>query len=39
MSLFLHQPPGREAFPGDVFYLPILRLICIYTKYIMEIGH
>ncbi|HOH86960.1 F0F1 ATP synthase subunit alpha [Ruminococcus sp.] len=21
MSLLLHRPPGREAFPGDVFYL------------------
>ncbi|KAH0714182.1 hypothetical protein KY284_007087 [Solanum tuberosum] len=21
MALLLHQPPGREAFPGDVFYL------------------
>jgi len=39
MSLFLHWPPGREAFPGDVFYLPNLRLICMYTKYIKEIGY
>ena len=22
MSLLLRRPPGREAFPGDVFYLP-----------------
>ncbi|CAH1422059.1 unnamed protein product [Lactuca virosa] len=21
MSLLLHRPPGREAFPGDVFYI------------------
>ena len=21
MSLLLRRPPGREAFPGDVFYL------------------
>ena len=21
MSLLLHRPPGREAFPGDIFYL------------------
>ena len=21
LSLFLHRPPGREAFPGDIFYV------------------
>ena len=39
MSLFLHRPPSREAFPGDVFYLPNLCLVCMYTKYIKEIGY
>ena len=29
MSLVLRRPPGREAFPGDVFYLHSLSLIHI----------
>lgn len=24
MSLLLRRPPGREAYPGDVFYLHLL---------------
>jgi len=28
MSLLLRRPPGREAFPGDVFYLLSRLLEC-----------
>ncbi|KAF7937058.1 hypothetical protein BELL_0092g00090 [Botrytis elliptica] len=27
MSLLLRRPPGREAYPGDVFYLQVSRLL------------
>lgn len=36
MSLLLHRPPGREAFPGDVFYLHsrlLERAACMEKKY------
>jgi len=34
MSLLLRRPPGREAFPGDVFYLHsrLLERSCKYSK-------
>lgn len=34
MSLLLRRPPGREAFPGDVFYLHsrLLERSCKYNK-------
>jgi len=33
MSLLLRRPPGREAFPGDVFYLHsrLLERSCKYS--------
>ena len=36
MSLLLHRPPGREAFPGDVFYLHsrlLERAACMEKEY------
>ena len=32
MSLLLRRPPGREAYPGDVFYLHS-RFVFRYKKY------
>ena len=33
MSLLLRRPPGREAYPGDVFYLNASwRCICLYSN-------
>ena len=31
MSLLLRRPPGREAYPGDVFYLHIYNKTLTYT--------
>ena len=36
MSLLLHRPPGREAYPGDIFYLHsrlLERAACLDDKY------
>jgi len=38
MSLLLRRPPGREAFPGDVFYLHS-RLLERAAKLSMDYGH
>ncbi len=37
MSLLLRRPPGREAYPGDVFYLPS-RLLARCAKLSDELG-
>lgn len=37
LSLLLHRPPGREAYPGDVFYLHS-RLLERSAKYASEYG-
>ena len=37
LSLLLHRPPGREAYPGDVFYLHS-RLLERAAKYASEYG-
>ncbi|MFC1911628.1 F0F1 ATP synthase subunit alpha [Chloroflexota bacterium] len=37
LSLLLHRPPGREAYPGDVFYLHS-RLLERSAKYADEYG-
>ncbi|TRZ52128.1 MAG: F0F1 ATP synthase subunit alpha [Dehalococcoidia bacterium] len=37
LSLLLHRPPGREAYPGDVFYLHS-RLLERAAKYASEHG-
>ncbi len=37
LSLLLHRPPGREAYPGDVFYLHS-RLLERSAKYADELG-
>ena len=38
MSLLLRRPPGREAYPGDVFYLHS-RLLERCAKLSDELGH
>jgi F-type H+-transporting ATPase subunit alpha len=37
MSLLLKRPPGREAYPGDVFYLHS-RLLERSAKYSSDLG-
>lgn len=40
ISLLLHRPPGREAYPGDVFYLHsrlLERAACVNANYIEEV--
>ncbi|MGD9153557.1 MAG: F0F1 ATP synthase subunit alpha [Gammaproteobacteria bacterium] len=40
ISLLLHRPPGREAYPGDVFYLHsrlLERAACVNAHYVEEV--
>lgn len=40
ISLLLHRPPGREAYPGDVFYLHsrlLERAACVNAGYVEEV--
>ena len=40
ISLLLRRPPGREAYPGDIFYLHsrlLERAACVNSRYIAEI--
>ena len=39
ISLLLRRPPGREAFPGDIFYLHsrlLERAACVNTNYVSQ---
>ncbi len=42
ISLLLRRPPGREAYPGDVFYLHsrlLERAACVNAEYIEKVTH
>jgi len=42
ISLLLRRPPGREAYPGDVFYLHsrlLERASCVNTKYVEKLTN
>ena len=42
ISLLLRRPPGREAFPGDIFYLHsrlLERAACVNTNYVSQMTN